>query len=70
VKVTCAALQKLEEWDSMGSFLYHKIWGWPYTTDEEGKKTVAIPTNPSTEPIWVENVRTIIFRGCSGHIER
>jgi hypothetical protein len=54
----------------MGSFLYHKIWGWPYTTDEEGKKTVAIPTNPSTEPIWVENVRTIIFRGCSGHIER
>jgi hypothetical protein len=50
-------VQILQEWDGMGSLLYNKIWGWDWEMNEEGKKTVKIPDNPSKKPIWMKNVR-------------
>lgn len=50
-------LQKMEEWDGMGSYLNNKIWGWAPTIGADGRKTVAVPDDATKEPIWLENVR-------------
>eukprot|EP00892_Ulva_mutabilis_P011242 jgi/Ulvmu1/8490/UM044_0024.1 len=47
--------KKLEEWDGMGSYLNHQIWGWEPVIDEDGKKTVHMPSDATEAPIWRAN---------------